>query len=98
MFNVVTNSRFEISVFSIIGLNMVALSMEHYQMSPTWTSTLKLADIVFTSLFTFEAVLKLIGMRFHYFRDMFNVFDFIVILVSITGMLFVNCDNFLTSN
>ena len=64
---------------------MVTLSMEHYRMSPTWISSLRLADIMFTALFALEAVFKLIGMRIYYFRDMFNVFDFVVILISITG-------------
>ena len=54
-------------------------------MSPTWELALWIADIIFTSVFTLEAVLKLIGMRLHYFREVFNVFDFIVILVAIAG-------------
>ena len=56
-------------------------------MSEEWGNALRNADTVFTSLFTLEAILKLIGMRLYYFRDAFNVFDFIVIIISITSKM-----------
>jgi len=64
---------------------MITLSMDHYQMSQTWKNALQISDIVFTSMFALEAVLKLFGMRCFYFRDVFNIFDLLVVLVSITG-------------
>ncbi|XP_078484779.1 sodium channel protein 1 brain-like [Ciona intestinalis] len=90
IFNLVTHSRFELAVFLLILMNMITLMMEHYKMSYEWTVALKYADISFTALFSIEAGLKLIGMRYHYFRDAFNVFDFIVILVSIIGFILEN--------
>ncbi|CAK8685583.1 unnamed protein product [Clavelina lepadiformis] len=89
-FDLVTNNRFELVIFFLIFMNMITLSMEHYEMSDAWRSTLRVTDITFTALFSLEAALKLIGMRHHYFRDIFNVFDFFVILVSITGFILEN--------
>ena len=43
-------------------------------------------NIVFTTIFTLEAILKLIGYRQHYFRIGWNVFDFIVVVVSILSI------------
>ena len=54
-------------------------------MTQDWINALRVADIVFTTLFAVEATNKIIGLREHYFKDPFNVFDFLVVLVSITG-------------
>lgn len=41
-------------------------------------------NIVFTSLFTMESVLKIIGFGFkNYFKDSWNTFDFITVIGSI---------------
>ena len=84
----VTHSKFELTVFILILLNIISLSMGHYHQSEKWSEALRVVDIVFTTVFAIEAVLKIVGMRHYYFRDAFNVFDLIVILVSITGELF----------
>nr|CAB3265896.1 sodium channel protein 1 brain-like [Phallusia mammillata] len=97
VFHLVTNSRFELGVFVLIVLNMITLSMEHYQMNDIWRDSLRICDITFTSLFALEATLKLIGMRYYYFRDVFNVFDFLVVVVSITGFILENLIAFIVS-
>uniref|UniRef100_H2ZHJ6 Sodium channel protein n=1 Tax=Ciona savignyi TaxID=51511 RepID=H2ZHJ6_CIOSA len=96
IFNLVTHSKFELAVFLLILMNMITLMMEHYKMSTEWASALRGVDITFTALFSLEAGLKLIGMRYHYFRDAFNVFDFIVILVSIIELS--NVSGFILEN
>lgn len=85
IFKLVTHSKFEVVVFVVIVLNMLTLGMEHYRMSQNWADALRYVDIGFTSLFAVEAFLKLCGTRLYYFRDAFNVFDFVVVLLSITG-------------
>ena len=47
-----------------------------------------IGNLVFTVLFTVEIFLKLIAFRFIFFRNTFNTFDFIVIIISIFGFLF----------
>ena len=85
IFNVVTHTRFELAILLLIGVNMITLSFDHYQMSAEWENMTKYIDITFTTIFGLEAVFKLIGMRYHYFRDAFNVFDFIVVIISTAG-------------
>ena len=84
-----THHYFEVAVFALIILNMIVLALKHYKMSREWDLALWYADIVFTALFTVEAIFKLIGMRLYYFRDAFNVFDFFVIVTSIASELIV---------
>ncbi|XP_066274287.1 sodium channel protein type 4 subunit alpha-like isoform X2 [Branchiostoma lanceolatum] len=87
LFDFVSSKGFEIGIVILIMLNMVAMAVEHYKQSETVTYVLALVNIVFTSIFTVEAVLKIIAYRWHYFRVAWNVFDFIVVLLSILGLI-----------
>jgi len=44
-------------------------------------------NIIFTASFALEAVVKIIGLRFHYFRFLWNIFDFIIVILSILGII-----------
>merc|ERR1719361_2088296 len=97
VYDVVTKPAFELFVFGLICLNMVALGCEHYKQSDEWIKALLYADIVFTALFLIECVVKIIGLRAYYFRDPFNVFDFIVIMLSAIGLILENLLAFFVS-
>lgn len=45
-------------------------------------------NIAFTVIFVIEAVIKIVGLRLHYFRRAWNVFDFVIVLLSIMGIIF----------
>merc|ERR1719174_879020 len=47
-----------------------------------------LSDLVFTSIFTIEAVMKLVDRRCMYFLDGWNCFDFCLVLSGIIGLFF----------
>ena len=64
------------------------MSMEHYDMSSTWTKVIDTANSTLTCLFAAEMTLKLIGMGFrNYIRDSFNVFDAIIVIVGLLEFL-----------
>lgn len=44
-------------------------------------------NMVFTFIFVLEAIIKIIGLRWHYFRRAWNVFDFVVVALSLLGEL-----------
>jgi len=48
-------------------------------------STLAYVNQVFVAIFTLECVLKLLALRWHYFKEPWNVFDFVVVLISVAG-------------
>ena len=73
-------------------LNMIVMAVEHYNQTDTVTDVLKILNIVFTVIFALEAMLKIGGLRLHYFRIGWNVFDFIVVVLSLLGK------NYLPSN
>ena len=42
-------------------------------------------NIVFTCIFIIEAILRIIALRWGYFQQRWNVFDFVIVVLSIVG-------------
>uniref|UniRef100_A0A1I8HN50 Sodium channel protein n=1 Tax=Macrostomum lignano TaxID=282301 RepID=A0A1I8HN50_9PLAT len=86
-FDVAMSSKFEMVIVILIFLNMVAMMIDHYKEQPAITQCLSLINIIFTAVFTVEAIIKIIGLRWHYFRFAWNVFDFVIVILSIVGAI-----------
>ena len=79
--------RFEIAIFVLIFLNMVSMGIEHYNQSRVITFTLEICNALFTTIFALECVVKIVGLRFMYFTAGWNVFDFVLVIASIVGIV-----------
>ncbi|EPQ02261.1 Sodium channel protein type 9 subunit alpha [Myotis brandtii] len=86
IFDLVTNQAFDISIMVLICLNMVTMMVEKEGQSPYMTNVLYWINVVFIILFTGECVLKLISLRHYYFTVGWNIFDFVIVIISIVGM------------
>ncbi|XP_058856638.1 sodium channel protein type 3 subunit alpha-like isoform X2 [Acipenser ruthenus] len=86
-YKVVHHKYFEPLTIILIVLNMLLMTSEHYGQSDSFIQAQDMVSLVFTSLFTAEAVLKLLGLRLYYFTRPWNVFDILVVTVSIVGNL-----------
>uniref|UniRef100_A0A2K6G5N8 Sodium channel protein n=1 Tax=Propithecus coquereli TaxID=379532 RepID=A0A2K6G5N8_PROCO len=86
VFDFVTRQVFDISIMILICLNMVTMMVETDDQSEHVTSILSRINLVFIVLFTGECVLKLISLRHYYFTIGWNIFDFVVVILSIVGM------------
>uniref|UniRef100_A0AAY4EPL5 Voltage-dependent N-type calcium channel subunit alpha n=1 Tax=Denticeps clupeoides TaxID=299321 RepID=A0AAY4EPL5_9TELE len=82
----VVNLRyFEMCILLVITMSSIALAAEDpVQAHAPRNNVLKYLDYVFTGVFTFEMVIKMIdlGLLLHpgsYFRDLWNILDFIVV-------------------
>ncbi len=69
----------------MICLNMVTMMVETDDQSVEMENILFLINFVFIVLFTGECILKIVALRYHYFSIGWNVFDFVVVILSITG-------------
>ncbi|CAH1186251.1 unnamed protein product [Phyllotreta striolata] len=88
MFYDLSNSRrFEIAIFVLIFLNMLTMGIEHYGQPHAVFFVLEVSNAFFTTVFGLEAIVKIIGLRYHYFTVPWNVFDFLLVLASILGIL-----------
>ncbi|XP_061173087.1 sodium channel protein para-like isoform X2 [Saccostrea echinata] len=98
IFDAVTNQKFDIGIMIIIMLNMLTMALEHYNQSEQFTSILNYINVSFIIIFTVECVLKLIGLRHYYFKFPWNIFDFVVVVLSILGVALSDVmDQFLVS-
>jgi uncharacterized protein YebE (UPF0316 family) len=61
------------------------MAMEHYGQSEMFSNVLMYINEVFITIFTLECVMKLLGLRWYYFKAPWNAFDFIVVVLSILG-------------
>ena len=83
MFDIVTRQAFDIAIMVLICLNMVTMMVETDEQSEEKTKVLGGINQFFVAVFTGECVLKMIALRQYYFTNGWNVFDFIVVILSI---------------
>uniref|UniRef100_A0AAQ6IC60 Sodium channel protein n=1 Tax=Anabas testudineus TaxID=64144 RepID=A0AAQ6IC60_ANATE len=86
IFDFIAKQAFDIVIMVLIFLNMVAMMVETVDQSDQKESILYWINMVFIFLFTGECLLKMLALRHYYFTNGWNVFDFIVVILSIIGM------------
>ncbi|KAM6070447.1 sodium channel protein type 2 subunit alpha-like isoform 3-T3 [Chlamydotis macqueenii] len=86
VFDIVTKQAFDITIMVLICLNMVTMMIETDDQGELMKSILYWINLVFVVLFTGECVLKLFSLRYYYFTIGWNIFDFVVVILSIVGM------------
>ncbi|KAF6269198.1 calcium voltage-gated channel subunit alpha1 B [Rhinolophus ferrumequinum] len=90
----VVSPPFEYFIMAMIALNTVVLMMKFYDAPYEYELMLKCLNVVFTSVFSLECILKIIAFGvLNYFRDAWNVFDFVTVLGSITDILVTEIAN-----
>ncbi|XP_077439307.1 voltage-dependent R-type calcium channel subunit alpha-1E isoform X2 [Vanacampus margaritifer] len=88
LWHFVVSPSFEYTVLAMIALNTIVLMMKYYSAPPAYEAVLKHLNTAFTVLFSIECVLKIMAFGFlNYFRDTWNIFDFITVLGSITEIV-----------
>ena len=91
MYDITTDQKFDIVIMIVIMLNMLTMCLEHEGQSATYTTVLYYINLFFIVVFTIECAMKLIGLRLYYFKIPWNVFDFVVVVLSILGKIFQFC-------
>uniref|UniRef100_A0A671YAC1 Sodium channel protein n=1 Tax=Sparus aurata TaxID=8175 RepID=A0A671YAC1_SPAAU len=86
VFDCITKQAFDIVIMILICLNMVTMMVETDDQTLDMDNTLYWINLVFIVLFTGECVLKMISLRHYYFTIGWNIFDFVVVILSIVGM------------
>ncbi|XP_039508309.1 sodium channel, voltage gated, type VIII, alpha subunit a isoform X4 [Pimephales promelas] len=86
VFDFVTQQVFDISIMILICLNMVTMMVETDDQSQETENILYWINFIFIVSFTTEFVLKLFALRHYYFTNGWNIFDCVVVILSIVGM------------
>ncbi|XP_014894745.1 voltage-dependent R-type calcium channel subunit alpha-1E isoform X6 [Poecilia latipinna] len=88
LWHFVASPSFEYTVLVMIALNTVVLMMKYHSAPTAYDAVLKHLNTAFTVLFSMECILKIMAFGFvNYFRDTWNIFDFITVLGSITEII-----------
>lgn len=72
-------------IMLFIGFNMFVMSLDKYGGNDTYNLILERLNLFFIAIFTAECTLKIFALRWYYFKEPWNVFDFVVVILSILG-------------
>uniref|UniRef100_A0A9J8BV23 Voltage-dependent L-type calcium channel subunit alpha n=1 Tax=Cyprinus carpio carpio TaxID=630221 RepID=A0A9J8BV23_CYPCA len=85
---IINSSQFEYIMFLLILLNTLALAVQHYEQSKLFNSVMDILNMIFTTLFTVEMIIKLLALRpYHYFIDAWNSFDALIVVGSLVDIM-----------
>uniref|UniRef100_A0AAR2JFY4 Sodium channel protein n=1 Tax=Pygocentrus nattereri TaxID=42514 RepID=A0AAR2JFY4_PYGNA len=87
VFDFITQQFFDIFIMVLICLNMVTMMVETDDQSQEKEDVLYQINLIFIVVFTGECVLKMFALRQYFFTVGWNVFDFIVVILSIAGLM-----------
>ncbi|KAI8502157.1 hypothetical protein Bbelb_197450 [Branchiostoma belcheri] len=82
-YDVAMTQAFEVVIMAFIMFNMLTMMMEHYGSSDQFKYILEKINLVFIAVFTGEMVWKMIAFGPKYFSQGWNIFDFVVVVMSI---------------
>ncbi|KAM5308368.1 sodium channel protein type 4 subunit alpha isoform 1-T3 [Glossophaga mutica] len=86
VYDFVTKQVFDIVIMILICLNMVTMMVETDDQSQLKVDILYNINMIFIIIFTGECVLKMFALRHYYFTVGWNIFDFVVVILSIVGL------------
>eukprot|EP00746_Dinoflagellata_sp_MGD_P164295 gnl/MRDRNA2_/MRDRNA2_92848_c0_seq1.p1 gnl/MRDRNA2_/MRDRNA2_92848_c0~~gnl/MRDRNA2_/MRDRNA2_92848_c0_seq1.p1 ORF type:complete len:1567 (+),score=269.87 gnl/MRDRNA2_/MRDRNA2_92848_c0_seq1:537-4703(+) len=88
VYQLVTKEWFESLIMCCIVLNTVVMAASVFpKPSEEYAFAQKICNYVFAAIFTSEALLKFLALHMNYFKDGWNVFDFICVVATIVGIL-----------
>ncbi|XP_006869202.1 PREDICTED: sodium channel protein type 5 subunit alpha isoform X8 [Chrysochloris asiatica] len=85
IFDIVTKQAFDVTIMFLICLNMVTMMVETDDQSPEKVNILAKINLLFVAIFTGECIVKMTALRHYYFTNSWNIFDFVVVILSIVG-------------
>jgi voltage-gated sodium channel len=80
-----SNKVFEITVISIIIFSAMVIGASTYDIDPQWLGIFKFLDLAITIFFLIEIFIRLLAEEKirHFFRNAWNVFDFLIVTLSL---------------
>ncbi|XP_043365640.1 sodium channel protein type 5 subunit alpha-like isoform X4 [Dermochelys coriacea] len=85
IFDIVSKQAFDVSIMILICLNMVTMMVETDDQSLDKVNILHKINMLFVAIFTAECSIKMLALRHYYFTNGWNIFDFVVVILSIVG-------------
>uniref|UniRef100_A0A8D3D2P5 Calcium voltage-gated channel subunit alpha1 Ib n=1 Tax=Scophthalmus maximus TaxID=52904 RepID=A0A8D3D2P5_SCOMX len=84
LWGIVESKYFNRGIMIAILINTISMGIEHHEQPEELTNVLEICNIVFTSMFSLEMILKLTAFgSFSYLRNPYNVFDGVIVIISV---------------
>ncbi|XP_073539227.1 sodium channel protein type 4 subunit alpha isoform X1 [Phyllobates terribilis] len=87
VFDFISKQAFDIFIMILICLNMITMMIETDDQSDEKVNILFQINLVFIVIFTTECFLKMFALRYYFFTVGWNIFDFVVVIISIAGIV-----------
>ncbi|KAG1969032.1 sodium channel protein type 2 subunit alpha [Pimephales promelas] len=84
-FDLVSKQAFDITIMLLIILNMITMMVETDEQSARMEFILNNINLAFIVIFTTECLVKIFALRCYFFTISWNIFDFVVVILSIVG-------------
>jgi hypothetical protein len=92
-FYLAKNKWFDRFIYVCIVLNTIVLAFYWYDQPSNATSINTTINYVFASIFTLETVAKIIGYGRRFFWDRWNIFDLVIVLITVVGIILADSIN-----
>ncbi|KAG8036982.1 hypothetical protein G9C98_004304 [Cotesia typhae] len=63
VFEIVTDKKFDMIIMLFIGLNMLTMTLDHYQQTETFSNVLDYLNMIFIVIFSSECLMKIFALR-----------------------------------
>ncbi|KAK1798112.1 hypothetical protein P4O66_000606 [Electrophorus voltai] len=84
LWGIVESKYFNRGIMIAILINTISMGIEHHEQPDELTNVLEICNIVFTSMFALEMILKLTAFGcFVYLRNPYNIFDGVIVIISV---------------
>ncbi|XP_030639215.1 voltage-dependent T-type calcium channel subunit alpha-1I-like [Chanos chanos] len=88
LWGIVESKYFNRGIMIAILINTISMGIEHHEQPEELTNVLEICNIVFTSMFALEMILKLTAFGcFNYLRNPYNIFDGIIVIISVCEII-----------
>uniref|UniRef100_A0A671SY99 Voltage-dependent T-type calcium channel subunit alpha-1I-like n=1 Tax=Sinocyclocheilus anshuiensis TaxID=1608454 RepID=A0A671SY99_9TELE len=88
LWGIVESKYFNRGIMIAILINTISMGIEHHNQPDELTNVLEICNVVFTSVFTLEMILKLTAFGFfEYLRNPYNIFDGIIVIISVCEII-----------
>uniref|UniRef100_A0A8P4K537 Sodium channel protein n=1 Tax=Dicentrarchus labrax TaxID=13489 RepID=A0A8P4K537_DICLA len=86
-FDLAGKQAFDIIIMVLILFNMITMMVETDEQSPQMEYILNKINLAFIIVFTIECLIKIVALRYYFFTVGWNIFDFVVVILSIVGIV-----------
>ncbi|XP_040894614.1 voltage-dependent T-type calcium channel subunit alpha-1H-like [Toxotes jaculatrix] len=80
---IVNSKLFDLLIMLAVFLSVLTIAIEHHEQPKELASMLQISNIAFTLIFVVEMILKVLAFSWDYFRDRNNIFDFVIVIISL---------------